>query len=194
MSLCFNYVRRTLLSPPIRHIQSTTPITALPTSNLTIRSFSAAKKPKKKQEEPTQSWAERKAAAKAIRTERYNAHQDRLERLKTRRDNSPKDVKKNLFRGWWDNELKYHAYLVRNAKREGKPWRIRVAVMLERLPVVMPDEPQWEEDYNMLRAYLDTYGKELPGFMPEDKEEDHIVQTNEEMLGMCNVLVIIADV
>jgi hypothetical protein len=183
MSLCFNFARRTLLSPPIRHIQSAVPITGLPSSNLTIRSFSAAKKPNKKKEEPTQTYAERKAAAKALRTERYHAKQARLERLKTRRDNSPKDVKKNLFRGWWDKEVKYHAILVQHAKREGKPWRIRVATMLERLPVVMPDEPQWEEDWNMLRAYLDTYGKELPGFMPEDKEEDHIVKTNEEMLG-----------
>lgn len=58
--------------------------------------------------------------------------------------------------------------------------------MVERLPVVTPDEPQWEEDYMELRAYLDTYGKELPeetGFMPRDKPEDHIVESDEEMIG-----------
>ena len=72
---------------------------------------------------------------------------------------------------------------MKQAKREGKPLRIRVAAMVERLPVVTPDMPQWEEDYYMLRTYLDTYGREMPGFMPDDKGEDHIVETNEEMMG-----------
>jgi hypothetical protein len=61
-----------------------------------------------------------------------------------------------------------------------------VAAMVERLPVVIPDIPEWEEEYMMLRAYLDTYGKQFPeetGFMPKDKEEDHVVQTHEEMIG-----------
>ena len=52
--------------------------------------------------------------------------------------------------------------------------------------MVTPDEPQWEEDYMELRAFLDTYGKELPeetGFMPRDKPEDHIVESDEEMIG-----------
>lgn len=55
--------------------------------------------------------------------------------------------------------------------------------MLERLPVVTPDEPRWEEEYNLLRDYLDTYGREMPGFMNEDTETDHAVQTKEEMIG-----------
>ena len=106
-------------------------------------------------------------------------------------------MKKNLFRSWWDNELKYHNYLIRTAAKEDKPWKIRVAVMLERLPVVTPDSPEWEEEYMMLSAFLDSYGKELPeetGFMPKDKPEDHIIETDQEMLGTfvdaCNCLIL----
>lgn len=84
------------------------------------------------------SYNERKAAAKQLRRETWDRHQQRLERLKTRRDNSPKDVKKTVFRSWWDQEMEYHSKLRRTAKREGKPWRIRVAVMVERPNVVMP--------------------------------------------------------
>ena len=84
------------------------------------------------------SYNERKAAAKQRRRETWDRHQQRLERLKTRRDNSPKDVMKTAFRSWWDKEMEYHSKLRRMAKREGKPWRIRVAVMVERPNVVMP--------------------------------------------------------
>lgn len=190
MSLCFSHARRTLFpASSFRQITACTARSAsinLPT-NYGQRNFSAQKsKTKKSKEEPTLSYQARKDAAKKIRRERYEQHQARLGRLLTRRDASPKDVKKSLFRSWWDNELFYHAQLIRSAKKEGKPWRIRVAAMVERLPVVTPDEPQWEEDYMELRAYLDTYGKELPeetGFMPRDKPEDHIVESDEEMIG-----------
>ena len=185
MSICFNFARRIMYSPTnLRNITSASTSVIFPNATIQQRNFSAAKAKKKKDEEPTISYQERKAAAKKIRTERFQAKQERLERLKTRRDNSPKDVKKTLFRSWYDNELKYHAYLVQQAKKEGKPWKIRVAAMVERLPVVTPDMPDWEEDYEMLRAYLDTYGRELPdAFMPPDKPEDHIVPTDEELLG-----------
>eukprot|EP00804_Cyclotella_cryptica_P007384 CCRYP_002605-RA/>CCRYP_002605-RA protein AED:0.04 eAED:0.04 QI:218/1/1/1/1/1/2/54/354 len=191
MSLCLNHVRRTLFpASTVRHITTCTARSAsisLPNNNDGQRNFSAQKaKTKKSKEEPTLSYQARKDAAKQVRRERYEQHQARLARLVTRRDDSPKDVKKNLFRSWWDNELLYHAHLIRSAKKEGKPWRIRVAAMVERLPVVTPDEPQWEEDYMELRAYLDTYGKEFPeetGFMPKDKPEDHIVESDEELLA-----------
>eukprot|EP00956_Cyclotella_meneghiniana_P015182 scaffold23035_cov73-Cyclotella_meneghiniana.AAC.8 len=184
MSICFNFARRINSPTNLRNITSASTSVIFPNATIQQRNFSAAKAKKKKDEEPTISYQERKAAAKKIRTERFQAKQERLERLKTRRDNSPKDVKKTLFRSWYDNELKYHAYLVQQAKKEGKPWKIRVAAMVERLPVVTPDMPDWEEDYEMLRAYLDTYGRELPdAFMPPDKPEDHIVPTDEELLA-----------
>jgi large subunit ribosomal protein L46 len=190
MSVCFSHARRVLFpaANTARHITSVTAASTsitLPT-NAANRQFSAAKSKKAKKDETAIPYAERKAAAKQLRRERYNAHQARLERLQVRRDNSPKDVKKNIFRSWWDKELLYHAHLIRAAKKEGKPWKMRVAAMVERLPVVQPDIPDWEMDYMQLRAYLDTYGKEYPpetGFMAPDAPEHHIVETHEEMLA-----------
>ena len=61
--------------------------------------------------------------------------------------------------------------------------------MVERIPIVTPDIPQWEREYNDLRDYIWTYGKEYPeetGFMyAMDKPEDHIVPSDEEMIGEC---------
>ena len=164
---------------------------AAASTTVLLREFSAAKKKQavngKINTEP--SYQERKDAAKQLRRETWEKKQARLERLKTRRDHSPKDVKKTLFRSWWDKELLYHNKLQRLAKKEGKPWRIRVAVMVERLPVVTPDVEEWEQNYLDLRDYLMTFGKEYPaetGFMlAPDKDEDHVVESDEDMIGKC---------
>lgn len=163
------------------------------------REFSAAKKKQAingnntSKNEPT--YQERKAAAKQQRRETWDKKQARLERLKTRRDHSPKDVKRTLFRSWWDKEMMYHNKLQRMAKKEGKPWRIRVAAMVERLPVVTSDVEEWEQDYIDLRDFLMTFGKEYPaetGFMfAPDKEEDHIVESDEDLIGKFVVVVVV---
>ena len=136
---------------------------------------------------PASSYQARKDAAKQKRREAYERSQDRLLRLPSRRDRSPKDVLRNQFRRWWDGELAYHDHLLRSAKREGKPWRVRVAVMVERIPVVIPDMDDWEREYVDLRDWLWTYGKEYPeetGFMyAMDRPEDHVIPTDEELLG-----------
>ena len=167
---------------------SSSPNTSAASSTILLRGFSAAKKKQTKSENKTElSYQERKDAAKQLRRETWEKKQDRLERLKTRRDNSPKDVKRTLFRSWWDKELLHHDKLNRLAKKEGKPWRIRVAAMVERLPVVTPDVEEWEREYLDLRDYLMTFGKEYPaetGFMfAPDKPEDHIVESDEELIG-----------
>ena len=136
---------------------------------------------------PTSSYQARKNAAKQKRREAYETSQARLSRLSTRRDHSPRDVLRSRFRSWYDGELAYHDHLLRSAKRAGKPWRIRVAVMVERIPVVTPDAEDWEREYANLRDWLWTYGKEYPeesGFMyAMDRPEDHVVPTDEELLG-----------
>ncbi|KAL7526082.1 hypothetical protein ACHAWF_001620 [Thalassiosira exigua] len=133
------------------------------------------------------SYKERKEATKQKRRDAWDRKQDRLERLKTRRDHAPKDVLKGKFRSWWEGEQQYHDVLRREAKREGKPWRVRVAVMVERLPVVTPDVEPWEREYYDLRDYLMSFGKEYPeetGFMfAPDKPEDHIIPSDEELLA-----------
>ena len=201
--------RKTALSPSsaLTSSAATSPTSlgiANAVANIPNRPFAAAAaaKPKKKKAQQTDdpnaglTYAERKAAAKQLRRDTYERHQARLARLQTRRDDSPKDVKKNLFRSWWDKELVYHDVLRRKAKKEGKPWRVRVAAMVERLPVVTPDTPDWEREYIDLRDYIWTYGKVYPeetGFMfAEEKEEDHIVPSDEELIGellVCDVCI-----
>ncbi|KAL3808247.1 hypothetical protein ACHAXA_006523 [Cyclostephanos tholiformis] len=136
---------------------------------------------------PPSSYQARKDAAKQKRRETYERTQNRLLRLSTRRDHSPKDVLRTKFRQWWDGEMQYHDHLLRMAKRDRRPWRIRVAVMVERIPVVIPDMEAWEREYVDLRDWLWTYGKEYPeetGFMyAPDKPEDHVVPTDEELLA-----------
>eukprot|EP00573_Skeletonema_grethae_P004185 CAMPEP_0201709326 /NCGR_PEP_ID=MMETSP0578-20130828/58045_1 /ASSEMBLY_ACC=CAM_ASM_000663 /TAXON_ID=267565 /ORGANISM="Skeletonema grethea, Strain CCMP 1804" /LENGTH=366 /DNA_ID=CAMNT_0048198293 /DNA_START=99 /DNA_END=1200 /DNA_ORIENTATION=+ len=202
-SMCFRQAaRRTLLCTAgstkqgsikfgTHHVHNNSLAAAITSSSTTTiqREFSAAKKKQAKTEtkkkEPT--YQERKAAEKQLRRETWEKKQARLERLKTRRDASPKDVKKTAFRSWWDKELMYHNKLQRLAKKEGKPWRIRVAAMVERLPVVTPDVEEWEQDYIDLRDFLMTYGKEYPaetGFMfAPDKPEDHVVESDEELIA-----------
>lgn len=157
------------------------------TTTLPIRHFAAAKKSKSKEPDDGLTHQQRKDAAKQKRTTTWDSKQLRLEKLKTRRDNSPKDVMKNKFRSWWDKEAMYHRVLCQAAKREKKPWKIRVAAMVERLPVVTPDVEPWEREYIDLRDYLWTYGKEYPeetGFMyAPDKPEDHVVPSDEELLA-----------
>ncbi|KAL7539987.1 hypothetical protein ACHAXR_010655 [Thalassiosira sp. AJA248-18] len=209
MSVCFHHLRRSLGSsansklictpttaaaPSIAPIIGASAAATISLPTLPTRHFAAAAAAKKSkkgaaaEQNTSLSYKDRKLAAKQKRRDTWDSKQDRLDRLKTRRDNSPKDVKKTVFRSWWDNELLYHDKLCRMAKREGKPWRIRVAAMVERLPVVTPDVEDWEKDYIALRDYLWTYGKEYPeecDFMyAPDKEEDHIVPTDEELLAM----------
>lgn len=170
------------------------------TNNFT-RTFAAAAAPNKKAKNTNNnSYQERKDIAKEKRRQTYNTKQLRLQNLKTRRDSSQKDVLKNKFRSWYDNELQYHNKLIRAAKKENKPWKIRVAVMVERIPVVTPDMEEWERNYIDLRDYIWTYGKEYPeetGFMyAMDSDEDHIVPSHEELIGkfcflyfvVCNVM------
>ena len=207
MSLCFRQVaRRTLLcsstsSTNHQAISRFGAAASSPSSTTTTilqREFSAAKKKQSingsnnNNNKKELSYQERKEAAKQQRRETWDKKQSRLEHLKTRREHSPKDVKRTLFRSWWDKELLYHNKLQRLAKKEGKPWRVRVAAMVERLPVVTPDVEEWEQDYIDLRDFLMTFGKDYPaetGFMfAPDKEEDHVIESDEDLIGKFLVL------
>ena len=62
----------------------------------------------------------------------------------------------------------------RKARQAGMDWKIQVAVIVERLPVVTPDVEEWEQQYLDLRAYLDQFTWEYPEElgMNEKEEED----------------------
>jgi 39S mitochondrial ribosomal protein L46 len=106
-------------------------------------------------------WNEKKEL-KRIRTERFAERLAHKEVVKKRRDGKPKNVKKKIFDAWFLPKIKYELLANRKCKRLGMEWKTQVAVVLERLPVVLPDKPQWEKDYDNLRDYLDQFGIDYP--------------------------------
>ncbi len=71
------------------------------------------------------------------------------------------------------------------AKQAKMGWTIKVATIIERIPVIIDDHPQWLKEYMDLRAYLDQFGKRYPKeLMPEPKQK--FAFTDEELLGGLN--------
>lgn len=131
---------------------------------------------------------EEKLAKKDRRRVLWQSAQKRLERLTTRRDGRDLGVKKNAFREWFDKRRIFQEIMDRKARQAKLDWTIHAAAMLERLPVITPDQPQWEVDYHNLKAHLEQFGKEYPpelGFSPTPNTR--LAVTDEELLGMCIV-------
>ena len=65
-------------------------------------------------------------------------------------------------------------------------WTIRVAAIVERLPIVTPDEPKWATDYYELRDYLDSFGTEYPEGNPfvESWHEDEGKETYDDFTSV----------
>ena len=64
-----------------------------------------------------------------------------------------------------------------NRIKDKVEWKLRVAAVVERLPVVTPDMPQWESDYWQLRDYLDCFDKEYPEGNPFMAPHDEAAET-----------------
>lgn len=131
----------------------------------------------------TKPYWEAKKEAKQRRTDQFQRKKARLERIKTRRDESPKDVKKNEFRSWFDKKRFFQEMMDRKARQAGLDWTIRVATVVERLPMVIPDKPEWEREYLDLYTYLAQFGKEYPKELGMS-EPEKILITDEEFLAM----------
>jgi len=58
------------------------------------------------------------------------------------------------------------------AQKYGTPWNIRVAALVERLPVIMPDIKPWEQDYYDLKERRNMMRKEYPAPLWQPEEED----------------------
>lgn len=54
----------------------------------------------------------------------------------------------------------------RLAKRANKPWKVKVACVVERLPVVTPDKEKWETDFMEVQAYLSQFARTFPADTP----------------------------
>jgi len=126
-----------------------------------------------------------KQAAKEIRTDLYNKKIARREGLGSRQDPEKRNYKKNQFKQWFDRMASKQAYLDRQARRQDLPWKINVAAMVERLPVVTPDKHQWELDYFYLKAELQRYDNiAYPKELGIPNPMDFTVHTQEELMGM----------
>ena len=152
------------------------------------RNFATKKKKKKADKEDAEeslSYFKRKAASKQLRVEAYKHKLERASRVKSRRDNAPKDVKKNDFLSWWSGRRAYEEQMNRKARQAGMDWTIQVATVVERLPIVMPDKADFETEFEDLQAYLQAHrGKEYPKeFTGTDGSGRPEAYTDEELMG-----------
>jgi len=137
-----------------------------------------------KTESAHEIYVKAKQELKELRTRRYAERQAHKEVVKRRRDGRPRGVLKDQFNDWFQAKKKRENIQDRKARKLGIDWKIQVAVVLERLPVVLPDKQDWERDWDNLRSYLDQFGREYPeSFVGENEIEPEEDLTDEALLG-----------
>ncbi|KAG7341110.1 39S mitochondrial ribosomal protein L46 [Nitzschia inconspicua] len=159
-----------------------------------VRSYSSTtstmKKSKKSDDEAENaaklSYFDRKAAQKEQRKQQYQHKLVRSVQLIHRRDGAPKDVLKNEFRSWWDGRRIQEEKLERKARQAGLEWKIQVATIVERLPVVLPDKTDFEQEFEVLQAsLLSQRGKKYPvEFTGTSGNERPVAITDEELWAL----------
>jgi len=160
-----------------------------PTTTTAV-AFFATKQKKKGAAAPTLSYFDRKAQRKEANRQAYQDKLNKRQQLQHRRDDAPKDVLKSQFDEWWKPQRIWQEMMDRKARQQGKDWKIRVAAIVERLPVVLPDKEDWERDFEELQAYLGQFGKEYPKELFPDHSiagDDHsasVPLTDEELLAL----------
>jgi hypothetical protein len=78
------------------------------------------------------------------------------------------------------------------ARQAKMDWTIKVATIIERIPVILPDTPTWRKEYRYedLRTHRDQFEKNYAKeFMPDPDE--NILLTEEELHG-CTVCLLLA--
>lgn len=142
----------------------------------------------KSKKKTLQSYNDEKQSKKQYRTDLYHKSQERTANLPNRRKgkgtSNNKNFQKNAFRKWFDEKRNLELYLNRVAKRQNQQWKIKLGLMIERLPVVTEEDEDWELDYMYMKAHYDrersiVYPKEILGF--GDPMEDEIL-TKEELI------------
>lgn len=157
--------------------------------------LASAAKPKKKNKKGQSkkaeelTYAQQKVLAKERRRQTYEAKLNRGSSLKARRENSKeRGAHASTFRSWFDQYKTRNETMDRKARQSGLPWQVRVAAVVERLPVILPDKEQWEVDYEELDAYLKQFGRDYPkelGYKagPNVEAGESWVTNYEEILG-----------
>lgn len=151
-----------------------------------IRTYAAKATAASTETEPTLSYTASKIAAKERRRKLYEASQERLERIKTRREGRVRGKQRREFRKWFIRKKVDEEYMNRKARQAELGWKHQVAVILTRTEVVLPDMEPWEEEYENLSAHLAQFGKEYPPeFGGRIKTDDQpIAMTQEELLKL----------
>mmetsp|Transcript_17587 Transcript_17587/g.36429 ORF Transcript_17587/g.36429 Transcript_17587/m.36429 type:complete len:368 (-) Transcript_17587:42-1145(-) len=109
------------------------------------------------------SYFEKKKALKEERRKNFHEREERKERVKVRREGRPMNVMRNEFRSFFVAKEVNESRMDRVARREGKGWKVNVAVILERENVALPTREPWEVAYDELEKHLEQYkGRELP--------------------------------
>jgi large subunit ribosomal protein L46 len=125
---------------------------------------------------------EQKEAAKDRRRELYALRQQRKQRLKIRRAGKPENTKKIEFQAFYISKKVSDETLDRKSRQAGLEWKIKVAVLLERIPVVLPDKEKWEIEYDNLKAHMKRFGKVYPKEFTGDFDYDQERPMTEEEL------------
>ncbi|GKY96183.1 hypothetical protein MPSEU_000578200 [Mayamaea pseudoterrestris] len=167
----FQNARITILAPQLRNLAAAAAAASKSKSSLKVAAAA-----------PALNYFESKMAAKERRRELYEARQERIARLPYRRAGRPRDQLRRDFRNWFIRRKVNDEYLERKARQAGMGWKHQVAVILERLPVVLPDIEPWEQDYLDLEAHMAQYGKMYPKEFMEQVDDSTTIPTTMEDL------------
>jgi hypothetical protein len=91
---------------------------------------------------------------------------------------------KQEFQEWWQAKLAREQKWDRQARHEGKDWKIEVAAVLERPPQILPDKDDYEKEFEQLQAFLRQFGKDYPKeFSASLPKDGSAPVSDEDLLG-----------
>lgn len=136
------------------------------------RSFSSA----------SAEYYQKKKDLKELRTTRFAERTAHKDQVKRRRDGKNRNTRTKKFNAWFMAKKRMEEITNSRAKKLGLDWKVQVAVVLERLPVVLPDKADWERDYDNLRSYLDQFGRDYPESLMGKMEIEEMENLSDEAI------------
>lgn len=116
---------------------------------------------------------QKKDALKAIRRQKHEFKVERRAGMQDRRRGRPeRGMHKAVFNEWFQRRLAFQEMHDRKARQQGRPFSIKIACVVERLPVVTPDKEKWQTDFEELQAYLGQFGRKYPADTPFATPDD----------------------
>ena len=138
------------------------------------------------------SYYAEKQKRKEKRIAHWNIRKARQEKLPTRRANN-ENIWRKEFRDFFIRKKVHEQYMNRKARQAGLGWNMQIAVLLERQNIVMPDNPDWLVEMEILQAHLSKFGKMYPKeiwgneWKPDEDPEEFLENapiTEEELLKL----------